>query len=47
MSLKSLRYVILALVVAYSLAVGATSANAAPDRHAPAFEQTPDGITWQ
>lgn len=47
MLMKNVRYAVVALVVALSLAVGATSASAAPDRQPPVFELTPDGITWQ
>lgn len=46
MSVKKLRHIIVALIVALSLAAGATGASAAPGPHRPA-SPTPDGITWQ
>jgi hypothetical protein len=45
--MKNVRHAIVTLIVALSLAVGATSAAAAPDRWPPVLEPTPDGITWQ
>lgn len=47
MSVKKLRHIIVALIVALSLAVGATSAVAAPLPQRPALGPTPNGITWQ
>jgi hypothetical protein len=47
MSMKKFRQIIVALVVALSLAMGATSAMADPGRESPFFLATPDGITWQ
>ena len=47
MSMKKLRHIIFALIVALSLALGATSASAAPGPVRPFIEQAPNGITWQ
>jgi hypothetical protein len=47
MSLKRVPHIIVALVVALSLVMGATSAMADPGRESPFFLATPDGITWQ
>ena len=47
MSMKKLRHIIFALIVGLSLAVGATSASAAPGLVREVIEPTPSGITWQ